>query len=253
MTQEQALYKYCLKLGDNALVQSYRLSEWCSNAPILEEDLALTNFALDMIGRAQAFLSYAGKVEGKGRTDDDLAYRRGERGFYNHLLYELPNSDFAYTMARLFVSATYEYYFFTELQKSQDSTLAAIAAKAVKEAKYHMAHATDWVLRLGDGTEESHSRIQNALNDIWGYTGEFFETNKEDAILRDSNIAVDTAPIFEKWKGHIGLVLSEATLDPMPVNEYMHTGSNDGVHSEYLGHILSEMQYLQRAYPDATW
>ncbi len=252
MKEQQALYKYALRLGDNALIQSYRLSEWCSNGPILEEDLALTNFALDMTGRAQMLLTYAGKVDGNGKTDDDLAYRRKERDFYNHLIMELPNGDFAFTMARLLFTSAYEFYFFNELKNSADETLSAIAAKTVKEVKYHMAHATDWVLRLGDGTAESHSRIQDAVNELWMYTSELFETNEADAVLRDKNIAVDLLPVKEAWHKYVSQVLNEATLS-IPAEGYMHTGSSKGIHTEYLGHILSEMQYLQRAYPEATW
>ncbi len=252
MTEQDALYKYCLRLGDDALIHSYRLSEWCSNAPILEEDLALTNFALDMIGRAQLLLTYAGQLEGKGRTDDDLAYRRSEREYFNHLLLELPNGDFAHTIARLLFSSVWEYYFFNELQHSRDTTLAAIAAKTVKEVKYHMAHATDWAIRLGDGTEESNHRMQKAIDDLWMYTGELFETDEQTAILRDKNIAADMAMIKAKWRQEIERIIGEATLT-MPKDEYMQTGSSTGIHTEYLGHILSEMQYLQRAYPEATW
>jgi ring-1,2-phenylacetyl-CoA epoxidase subunit PaaC len=252
MTTEQALYKYSLRLGDNALIQSYRLSEWCSNAPLLEEDLALTNFALDMIGRAQLLLSYAGVVEGKGKTDDDLAYRRCERQFTNTLISELPNGDFAFTVARLFFTSVYEYFFFTELQNSADDTLKAIAAKTLKEVKYHKAHATDWMLRLGGGTEESNRRVQAAVNALWMYTGEMFETDKVDAVLQDLNIAVDMPPVKAKWNTYIQEVLLEAGL-LLPAADYMQTGGKNGVHTEYLGHILSEMQYLQRAYPDATW
>ncbi len=253
MTKEQqALYKYTLSLGDNALIQSYRLSEWCSHAPILEEDLALTNFALDMTGRAQMLLTYAAQVDGNGKTDDDLAYRRKERDFYNHLIMELPNGDFAFTMARLLLTSAYEFYFFTELKHSDDKTLAGIAVKTVKEVKYHMAHATGWVLRLGDGTAESHNRIQDAVNELWQYTGELFETNSADALLRDKNIAVDLLSVKDAWNNYVTKVLSEATLSK-PTDGYMHSGSNNGMHTEYLGHILSEMQYLQRAYPEATW
>jgi ring-1,2-phenylacetyl-CoA epoxidase subunit PaaC len=252
MTEQEALYKYCLRLGDDALVQSYRLSEWCSNAPILEEDLALTNFALDMTGRAQLLLAYAGKVDGSGRSDDDMAYRRAERDFLNRLIVELPNGDFAYTIARLLFTSTFECFFYTELQHSADETLAAIAAKTLKEVKYHMAHATDWTLRLGDGTHESHQRMQQGINELWAYTGELFETDEATAILRDKNIAVDIAPVQQKWRQHIERTLAEATLK-LPVDAYMHTGSSNGVHTEYLGHILTEMQYLQRAYPDAIW
>ena len=252
MTEQQALYKYCIRLGDDALIQSYRLSEWCSNAPILEEDLALTNFALDMTGRAQALLGYAGKIDGTGKTDDDLAYRRGERLFCNHLITEMPNGDFAHTIAKLFFTSVSDFYFYTELMNSKDETLAAIAAKTVKEAKYHMVHATDWVLRLGDGTEESRQRMQAAVNYLWPFTGELFETDEIDAILADINIAVDIALVKDKWHKCVTNVLGEATL-AVPTTNYAHTGGRQGIHTEYLGHILTEMQYLQRAYPDATW
>ena len=252
MTEQQALYKYCLRMGDDALIHSYRLSEWCSNAPILEEDLALTNFALDMIGRAQAILDYAGKTEGKDHSADDLAYRRKERDFYNHLIMELPNGDFAYTMARILFVSVFEYYFFTELCRSADTTLSAIAAKTVKEVKYHMTHAMDWALRLGDGTEESNSRMQKAVNELWAYTSELFETDEAAALLEDKNIAVDMGMIRTKWKQDITQILTEAKLT-VPTDGYSQTGSSNGVHTEYLGHILSEMQYLQRAYPEAIW
>ena len=252
MTQEQALYKYCLQSGDNALIQSYRLSEWCSNAPILEEDLALTNFALDMTGRAQLLLGYAGSVEGNGKTADDLAYRRKERSFYNKLITELPNRDFAYTMSRMLFTSVFEYYYFTELQHSSDKTLAAIAAKTLKEVKYHRAHATDWVIRLGDGTEESHYRMQKAVNELWMFTGELFEQNEVETVLMASGISVDLSQIKSKWLLNITEVLTKATLST-PKDGYMQTGSDMGIHTEHLGHILSEMQYLQRAYPEATW
>jgi ring-1,2-phenylacetyl-CoA epoxidase subunit PaaC len=252
MTQQQALYKYCLTLGDDALIHSYRLSEWCSNAPILEEDLALTNFSLDMLGRAQALLSYAAKIEGKGKTEDDMAYRRGEREFYNHLIFEMPNGDFAHSMVKLLFTSVFEYFFFSELVRSSDATLSAIAAKTVKEVKYHMAHAADWALRLGDGTEESNYRMQKAVNTLWTYTGELFETDPATALLEDKNIAVDMALIKAKWYAEITRIIKEAQLE-MPADEYMQTGSSKGIHTEHLGHILSEMQYLQRAYPEATW
>ncbi|NDC40194.1 MAG: phenylacetate-CoA oxygenase subunit PaaI [Chitinophagia bacterium] len=252
MTQEQALYKYCLHLGDNALVQSYRLSEWCSNAPILEEDLALTNFALDMTGRAQAILGYAGEMNGQGKTADDLAYRRGEREFYNHLITEQPNGDFACTIAKLLYTATFDYLLYSELVNSADATIAAIAAKTVKEARYHMTHASDWAIRLGDGTEDSHNRMQNGLDSLWMFTGEMFETDQADALLRDKNISADLGKLKTTWLERIGAVLKEATLR-IPVGDYMQTGGLQGIHTERLGHILSEMQYLQRAYPDAQW
>lgn len=252
MTQEQALFNYALRLGDNALIRSCRLSEWCSNAPMLEEDLALTNFALDMIGRAQLLLGYAGQVEGRGRTDDDLAYKRPERSFRNVLITELPNGDFAFTITRELLLSTFEYYYFSALAGSTDSTLSSIAAKTLKEVKYHMAHSTDWALRLGDGTEESHVRMQKALDELWPFTGELFETDDVEASLSAALNLPDAAAIKQKWEAHVADVLSQATLKA-PVHTFSQTGGRTGVHTEYMGHILAEMQFLQHAYPDAKW
>ena len=252
MIQQEALYKYTLRLGDNALIRSYRLSEWCSNAPILEEDLALTNFALDMIGRAQSLLGYAGQVEGKGQSADDLAYKRHERSFLNVLMVELPNNDFAFTMARELFLSVYEYYYFTDLAKCSDPTLAAIAAKTLKEVKYHMAHSADWTLRLGDGTDESHARMQDAINKLWPYAGELFEADMPDTMLMNSLNTPDVPGLQKKWEDHIASVLREATLHA-PTTPFVHHGGRNGLHTEYMGHILAEMQFLQHAYPDATW
>jgi ring-1,2-phenylacetyl-CoA epoxidase subunit PaaC len=252
MTEQEALYKYCLRLGDDALIQSYRLSQWCSNAPILEEDLALTNFALDMTGRARSLFTYAAGIEGLGKTEDDLAYRRAERNYYNHLLMEMPNGDFAQTMARLLYSSTWEYYYYSELQHGADTTLAAIAAKTVKEIKYHMTHAADWVIRLGDGTEESHRRIQKGIDDLWAYTGELFETDDVEQLLLNKHISVDPQLIRPKWEQRIAQVLTEATL-VFPGGMFMQTGGRNGLHTEHMGYILTEMQYLQRTYPEAIW
>jgi ring-1,2-phenylacetyl-CoA epoxidase subunit PaaC len=252
MTKQEALYKYNLRLGDNALILSQRLSEWCSNAPFIEEDLALTNFALDMIGRAQAFLKYAGEIEGKGKTEDVLAYRRSERQYYNNQITEMPNGDFACTMVRqLFISA-FEMYLFAELQNSKDATIAAVAAKTLKEVKYHLVHAEDWVIRLGDGTEESHNRVQKAVNDLWMFTAEQFEMDEVDRELMKEGIAVDLDSIRPLWNNYIENILKTATID-IPKDQFMQTGSRKGIHTEHLGHLLSEMQYLQRAYPDAQW
>jgi ring-1,2-phenylacetyl-CoA epoxidase subunit PaaC len=252
MTKQEALYNYTLRLGDNALVIGHRLSEWCSNGPILEEDLALTNMALDHIGRAAAFLKYAGEVEGKGKTEDDLAYKRAERNFYNNLINELPNKDFAYTIARQLMIAAFEYYLFTELSNSKDVTIAGISQKALKEVKYHLVHASDWTCRLGDGTVESRTRMQKAIKDVWMFTGELFEMNEVDTLLIKEGISVDMNVIKPQWQNKIKEVLTEATLE-VPEDGYMQTGSRKGIHTEYLGHILSEMQYLQRAYPTAQW
>ena len=252
MNQQEAMFKYCLRLGDNALIRSYRLSEWCSNAPILEEDLALTNFALDMIGRTQALLGYAGQIEEKGRTDDDLVYRRGERSFFNVLLTELPNKDFAYTMARELYMSAFEYFYYSGLVASKDATLAAIAAKTLKEIKYHLSHATDWVLRLGDGNAESHAKMQTAVDDLWPYASELFEADAVDAAMISAISAPDPAALKDSWVKHVSAILREATLD-VPTTMYTHTGGRNGIHSENLGHILAEMQFLPHAYPDAKW
>lgn len=248
----QLKYSYSLRLGDNAWILSHRLAEWCSNGPILEEDLALTNLALDLIGRAQGFYKYAAELEGKGRSEDDLAYRRNERQYFNNLIMEMPNGNFADTIARQLYVSVFEYYFFTELKNSKDEVFAALAAKTLKEVKYHMAHAADWTVRLGDGTEDSHEKMQKALNDLWMYTGELFEMTDIDNALLEQGIAVDLNAIKPKWEQHIKDVLKESTL-VQPEDTYMQTGSRKGIHTEHLGHILGDMQYLQRAYPDAKW
>lgn len=252
MDTQLALFDYCLRLGDDALIQSYRLSEWCSNAPTLEEDLALTNFALDMTGRAQVLLGYAGQIEGKGRTADDLAYKRAERRFRNHLITELPNGDFAFTILRMFFMSSYEYFFYTALQKSGDATLSALAVKTLKEVKYHMTHSRDWVLRLGAGTEESHNRCVKALERLWPFTGELFDADSVDRAMTEVGIGVDVFAIKREWEQQVHQVLIAATLEVAPAEGHQR-GGNEGVHTEYLGHILSEMQYLQRAYPEAIW
>lgn len=252
MTAKEATYTYTLRLADDALILGHRLSELCSRGPILEEDLALTNVSLDMIGRAQALLEYAANIEAKGNTEDDLAYRRPEINYYNHLLTEQPNGDFAHTIARQLFISVFEFLFYTTLEKSTDGTLSAIAAKATKEVKYHKQHAIDWTLRLGDGTNESHKRMQKAVNDLWMYTGELFEMDEVDTFLVREGIGVDLIPIKTHWQQEMKNILDEATL-ALPEDTYMQTGSRKGIHTENLGHILSEMQYLQRAYPDAKW
>ncbi|HRJ39239.1 MAG TPA: phenylacetate-CoA oxygenase subunit PaaC [Flavobacteriales bacterium] len=252
MNQQEALYQYTLRLGDNALILGHRLSEWTSKAPLLEEDLALGNLALDLLGQANSLLEYAGKTEGKGRSQDDLAYKRAEREFLNNLLVELPNGDFGFTIVRQFLYSTFSLFLYEELSKSKDEQIAAIAAKSLKEIKYHVRHSSDWMLRLGDGTEESHNRVQKSLNDIWMYTGELFEMNEVDAILIKAGIAADLNAIKQKWSSKIEEVLSQATLK-RPQDAFMQTGSRKGIHTEYLGFILAEMQYLPRAYPTAKW
>ena len=252
MTHQEALFTYTLRLADNPLILGHRLGEWCSNAPILEEDLAITNMALDMIGRSESLLRYAADIEANGRTEDDLAYKRAERKYYNHLLIEQPNGDFAYTIARQLFNSVFEFYYYSELMNSKDETLAAIAAKSIKEIKYHLKHASDWTRRLGDGTEESNARMQTAIDELWMYTGELFENDELDENLIALGIAPDAAAIKGKWKTAIMDLLAEARLK-VPTDTYMQSGSRQGIHTEHLGFILADMQYLQRAYPDAKW
>ena len=252
MKNQDALFNYCLRLGDNALILGHRLSELCGKGPLIEEDLALTNISLDLIGRAQAFLKYAGEVEGKNRDEDELAYRREEKQYYNNLITEQANGDFAHIIVRqLFVSA-FELFFYKELEKSKDILIASIATKTLKEIKYHLQHVSDWTIRLGDGTPESHKRMQQAVNNLWMYTGELFEMDDVDFYLLREGISVDLIPLKNHWQEYISNVFNNATLI-VPKTTYMQTGSRKGIHTEHLGHILAEMQYLQRAYPDAKW
>ena len=252
MEKQEALFKYLLRLGDNALILGHRLSELCSWGPILEEDIATTNISLDLIGQAQSLLKQAGDVEGKGRTADDLAYKRAERDFYNALITEYPNGDFAVTMVRQFLYDTYEHFLYTALKESKDENLAAIAVKSHKEVAYHLRHTSQWVIRMGDGTEESKQRAQTALNDIWMFTEDLFATDESDEVLVKEGIAPDMATIKSQWEKHVKEVLTEATLT-MPEEQWQQSGSKEGRHSEQLGFILAEMQYLPRAYPEASW
>ncbi len=252
MTKQEALGKYLLRLADTNLILGQRLAEWCGTGPFLEEDLAMTNISLDLFGTAEALLKYACEVEGKGRTADELTFRRPEREFTNILLVEQPNVDFGATILRqLFVDA-FDYYHYSELSKSSDPIIAGVAAKASKETTYHLRHSESWVIRLGDGTEESHQRMQNALNELWRFTDEQFEMNEVDAMLIEERIAVDLAPIKAKWLEKVIPVLSEATLQ-IPENTFMQRGGREGKHSEHFGFLLAEMHYIPRAYPDATW
>lgn len=252
MNSKEILYSYCLRLGDDALILGQRLSELCSKGPILEEDLAQTNIALDMIGRAQALFNYASEINGGKNTADDIAYRRPEFEYRNHLLVEQPNEDFAHIIARQLYISAFEVLLYGSLENSKDTILASIASKTIKEIKYHLQHASDWTVRLGDGTPESTFKMQRAINNLWMYTGELFEMDSIDEQLLKSGIGVDKAPLIEKWHKQIQDTLSEATLT-IPEETFMQSGGNQGVHTEHMGHLLSEMQYLQRTYPDAKW
>jgi ring-1,2-phenylacetyl-CoA epoxidase subunit PaaC len=246
------LFAYSLRLADDALVLGHRLSEWCGHAPVLEEDLALGNIALDLIGQARSLYAYAGEVEGRGRDEDALAYRRDAGEYRNILLVEQPNGDFAVTILRQLLYAGFAHPFFEALTTSKDATLAAIAAKSAKELAYHVRHAGEWTIRLGDGTQESHRRAQDALEELWPYTGEMFESDDVERALIDTGVTVDRAGIRPQWRRTLDPIFAEADLQ-LPSGEWMHSGGRAGRHSEHLGHILAELQFLQRAYPDARW
>lgn len=252
MNTKEALFKYLLRLGDSSLILAQRNGEWCGHGPFLEEDLALTNITLDLLGQANSLLQYAGTVEGKGRSEDDLAFFRNEREYFNTLITEQPNGDYAKTILRQFLCDAFDYFLYTELVKSKDQTLAGIAAKSLKEITYHLRHSAAWVERLGDGTEESRARMQKALNELWRFTGEMFEMNEVDKVLIGAGIAPDLGPIRSSWEGKVKEILQRATLN-IPSQAFMQRGSRDGKHTEHLGYILAEMQSLPRALPDAKW
>jgi ring-1,2-phenylacetyl-CoA epoxidase subunit PaaC len=252
MTSQDPLFEYLLRLGDNSLILGHRLSEWSGHAPVLEEELALGNIALDLIGQTQLWLSLAGEVEGKGRDADKLAFLRDAGGYRNVLLVEQPNGDFARTMTRQFFFDTWHYLLLQGLTQSTDTRIADIAGKSLKEVAYHAERSRDWVVRLGDGTEESHRRMQRAIDDLWVYTGELFEMDEIDRTLLTQGLAVDLAALRQPWSEHVGRTLKEATLE-QPKQGWAQRGGKRGVHSEHLGYLLAEMQFLQRAYPNATW
>jgi ring-1,2-phenylacetyl-CoA epoxidase subunit PaaC len=252
MSDRAALFEYLLRLGDNALILGHRLSEWCGHSPALEEDLALSNVALDLIGQTQLWLNLAGDVEGRGRDADKLAYLRDARDFRNVLLVEQPNGDFAATMARQFYFDAWHYLLLRELMGSKDSRIAEIAAKGLKEVTYHLERSREWVLRLGDGTEESHERMQTALDDLWMYTGELFETDEVDQAMIRSGMGPDLSTLHGPWLGLMRATAEEATLT-LPQPGWAQRGGKRGMHSEHLGYILADLQFLQRAYPNATW
>jgi ring-1,2-phenylacetyl-CoA epoxidase subunit PaaC len=246
------LFQYTLRLADNALILGHRLSEWCGHAPVIEEDLALANIALDLIGQSRALYTYAGEVEGKGRDEDALAYLRDAGGYRNVLLAEQPNGDFAATIIRQLLYSAFAHPYFQALTQSKDATLSAIAAKAVKEVAYHLRHASEWTIRLGDGTDESHARAQAALDDLWMYTGELFEIDQVERALIETGIAVDPQALRAEFDRTIDAVLEEATL-VRPRDGFMQSGGRTGIHTEHLGFILADLQYLQRAHPGAKW
>ena len=249
---ETPLVLYTLRRADDALILGHRLSEWCGHAPMLEEDMALSNIALDLIGQARALYAYAAAVEGRDNDEDKLAYLRDVRQYRNLLLVERPNGDFARTMVRqLFYSAFADLYW-RGMMASADATLAAIAAKSEKESAYHLRHASEWIIRLGDGTDESHARAQGAIDELWAFTGEMFTVDESERGLIDAGIGVDPLLLMPEWLVRVTDVTREATLT-LPENNWMQQGGRDGRHSEHLGHLLSELQSMQRTFPGATW
>ncbi len=267
------LFLYSLQLADNALIHGHRISEWCGHGPVLEQDIALTNTALDHIGQARNFYQHAADLYNqlpvtdktavftaaihtngdKAVTEDDLAYLRDAWDYKNVLLVEQPNEDWAYTIARSFYYDSYAVPFYTALSKSKNEQLAAIAEKSLKEALYHRRWSSEWVIRLGDGTDESKAKMQDALQERWAYTGELFEATALEEKLQLNGIGVDLAAIKKEWLHHINEVCQEATLTMPDENMWMQKGGKVGNHSEHLGYILAEMQYLQRAYPGLEW
>ncbi|MGE0637971.1 MAG: 1,2-phenylacetyl-CoA epoxidase subunit PaaC [Bacteroidia bacterium] len=249
---EKQLFNYLLRLADSSLILGHRLSEWCGHGPVLEEDIALTNISLDFVGRANSLYEYAAKIEGKGRTEDDLAYLRNEREFFNNLLAEQPNGDYAQTILRQYLTDAFEIHFYEALGKSKDETLAGIAAKSLKEIQYHLRHSSSWMLRLGDGTEESNRRLQNSLDEIYRFTGSLFETDENDSVLIASGIVPDISAIQQQWQKDVDTMLEKAMLKK-PEKVWMQKGNLQGKHTEHLGYILAEMQSVHRAYPGVKW
>jgi ring-1,2-phenylacetyl-CoA epoxidase subunit PaaC len=249
---QPAIAGYALQLGDDALIMAQRLSGWISRAPELEEDVALANIALDLLGQARSLLSYAGEMASHGQSEDDLAYLRDEREFTNLQITELALTGFGEETARLLAFSSYQVELYQRLRDSRDGTLAAVAARAVKEVAYHRDHATQWVLRLGDGTEESQRRMQAGLAQVWPYTEEMFRADPLGQALAAAGVAVDAAQLRPAWADYIGSVLSEATLT-WPDTVAAPGGGRQGVHTEPFGHLLAEMQYLARCHPEAQW
>ena len=249
---ETPLLRYTLRRADDALILGHRLSEWCGHAPTMEEDMALANMGLDLIGQARLLYAYAAEVEGAGRDEDAYAYLRDVRSYGNLLLVEQPNSDFARTMVRQFFYSAFIHPYWRALTRSTDATLSAIAAKAQKESAYHVRHSAEWVVRLGDGTEESHQRVSTAVDELWPFVGEMFEIDTLEQRLIDEGVIVDPESLRPTWEETVGRVLARATLI-VPSGRRMQKGGRRGHHGEHLGHLLSELQYMQRAFRGAFW
>lgn len=249
---DNPLFEYLLRLGDDRLVLGHRVSEWCGHGPILEEDIALSNMALDLIGHASALLSLAGNIEGKGRNEDALAYFRDGVEFRNALIVELPKGDFAFTIVRQFLFDAHSVLLMDALSRASDERVAAIAAKCLKEDKYHLRHSSEWVVRLGDGTGESHARAQRALDELWRYVDELFTPDTVDERVAAMGVDVDHGALRSRWNTMVADVIARATL-ALPADTPPRRGGRTGRHTEHLGHMLSEMQIVARSHPGATW
>lgn len=250
--EQHEKFEYILRLGDNALVLGQRLGEWCGHGPALEEDIALTNISLDLIGQARSLLDYAGQVEGAGRDEDKLAFFRDVRQYRNVILLEQPNGHFGDTIVRQFLYDHFAWLFYNELMKSNDEQLVAIAAKSIKEVTYHRRHSSEWIIRLGDGTAESKEKVQDSLDRLWAYSGEMLTPDSLDKKAKEAGIGVDLDVLKKDWHVNVKGVIEQATLT-LPEDGWMHSGGKKGMHSEHLGYILAEMQHIPRAYPDAKW
>lgn len=252
ITCDPALLEYVLRLADTTLIHGQRLAQLCGHGPALEEDLALTNIALDLVGQARLLLTHAGELEGAGRDEDSLAFLRDQGEYRNLTLAELPNGDFARTTVRSLLLSAYHVAVWEALPASRDATLAAIAQKCLKEARYHFRHASDWTVRLGDGTVQSHARTQTALDELWPYVAELFAADAVDDAAAAAAVGVPCATLQPRWHALVDPVIDEATLSAPPATPFRSLGKA-GVHTEHLGHLLCEMQYLQRAFPGAQW
>jgi ring-1,2-phenylacetyl-CoA epoxidase subunit PaaC len=249
---ETPLLNLVLRRADDALILGHRLSEWCGHAPMVEEDIALANIALDLVGQARSLYDYAARVAGSGLTEDYFAYRREQHQYRNCLLVEQPNGDFAATIVRQVLFSAFMDVYWREMMRSRDKTLAAIAAKAEKETAYHLRHSGEWLIRLGDGTDESHARAEAGLDELWTYTGELFEVDDVEAGLARCGIALDASTLREPWQTRLQPILREAMLSA-PATPFMQSGGRSGRHSEHFGYILADLQFLQRAHPEAVW
>jgi len=249
----QTKVNYLLRLGDNALILSQQLSQLCGKGPALEEDMALTNVALDLLGQTRLWYEYAGELEGAGRDEDKLAYHRDAHDFKNCLLLEQPNGNYADTMVRQFFFDAWHYFLIVGLTRSSDTRIAAIAEKSLKEVTYHLRRSGDLIVRLGDGTDVSHARTQAAVNELWMYSGEVFAYDAIDEAMVAEGVAPAAADLRAQLLAHVAEILAEATLTMPPADAWMQSGGKQGRHSEHLGFILAEMQFLQRAYPGSTW